>query len=189
MSAQIWGRFVRRATAMFVTCSYQCMLRILCWHLMWKACSRVNSELVVVHVSEAYRSTGTKKDMYRCSLVVRVRCDTLQTRDMRCIVLAASPILRRYSSSVIDGTQNVQRTSWVTTWVTVREPSTELSWLPKYVKFSTPAAHPPWWSVLAGLHLCFEPLSLYTRYADQGRNRHSPCSSRWPQDSLDQYPV
>jgi len=37
MSTPMWGRFVWRATAMFVTCSYQCTLRILRWHLMWKA--------------------------------------------------------------------------------------------------------------------------------------------------------
>jgi len=36
---------------------------------MWKACNRAKSELVIVHVSEAYKRTGTTRDMYRCSLV------------------------------------------------------------------------------------------------------------------------
>jgi len=62
---------------------------------MWKACNRAKSKPVVVHDSEAYKSTGTTR--YRRSLVVMVRCDTLQTHDMRCIVLAAVPTLRCYS--------------------------------------------------------------------------------------------
>jgi len=115
-SAPIWGRFLRRATAMFVTCSYQCTPRIRRWHLTWKACNRHKFKLVIVHVSEAYRSTGKTRDMYRRSLVMRVRCDWLHKCGMLCIVLAATfpPPLRRYP---------------------VCEPLTELSWLPRYVKF------------------------------------------------------
>jgi len=137
-----------------------CTPRILRWHLMCKACSSAKSKPVVVHISLRHiRVPGQQGTLYRHSLVLRVRCDRLQTCDMRYTVLAAISILRRCS---------------------LREPSAELSWLP-IGKWSSPhppsAGHPPWWSVLADLLLCFEPWSLSTRYADQRRNRHSPCSS------------
>jgi len=171
MRAPIWGRFVWRSLAMFVTCSYQCTLRILRWHLMWKTCNRAKSELVVVHVFEAYRSTGTTRDMHRRSLVVSVRCDPTPDVWHALHCTQSSVLYSKLSPSYI-----------VAQCMSHRWNSADFQGLWNS-PHPSPAAHPPWWSVLAGSNLCSESWSLTTKYTDQG----TPCSSRWPQNSLDPY--
>jgi len=100
-----------------VTWSCQRTPWIFIWDFMWKACRRARFCFVVVQVSEAYSRTGRTRVEYRRSLVDSVRWHWYQTWWRRCMVPEAIPILLGCS---------------------VRDPFSELIWLPGYTKSCTP---------------------------------------------------